>query len=43
MRVVGIVFLSLTPLLFGLDYSKLLKKRLEFFSTFKEFILFVKE
>lgn len=43
MRVLGIVFLSLTPLLFGMEYGKSLKNRKEFFGTFKEFIMFVKD
>lgn len=43
MRTLGIVFLSLTPLFFGLDYGKTLKLRRDFFYNFKEFIIFVKE
>lgn len=43
MRILGIVFLSLTPFLFGLDYRSSLKKRKRFFTLFKEFIVFVRE
>lgn len=43
MRTVGIIFLSLTPLLLGLDYRSTLKKRKDFILIFKEFIIFVKE
>lgn len=43
MRILGIVFLSLTPFLFGLDYRANLKNRKQFFTLFKEFIVFVRE
>ena len=43
MRTLGIIFLSFTPFLFGLDYSKTLKKRKAFLVTFKEFILFIRD
>lgn len=43
MRMLGIVFLSLTPFLLGLDYRSSLKKREAFLRLFKEFIIFVKE
>lgn len=42
MRTLGIIFLSFTPFLFGLDYSKSLKKRRSFLITFKEFIIFIR-
>ncbi len=43
MRTVGIIFLSLTPFIIGLDYAKSLKIRRDFFATFKEFVMFVKD
>jgi hypothetical protein len=43
MRALGILLLSLTPFLFGLDYSNTLKKQKDFLLTFKEFVLFVKD
>lgn len=43
MRILGIVALSLTPLLFGLDYKFSLKKRRDFLKLFNEFIIFTKE
>jgi len=43
MRTIGIIFLALTPLLWGLDYRNSLKKRKDFLNAFKEFIMYVKE
>ena len=43
MRIVGILILSLTPLLFGLDYRSTIKKRRDLFLNLKDFVVFVKE
>ena len=43
MRTLGILLLSLTPLLLGLDYSLTLKKQGKFITCFKEFLIFVRE
>ncbi len=43
MRIVGILLLSFTPLLFGLDYRSSLKKRRDLFLNLKDFVVFVKE
>jgi len=43
MKVLGILFLSLAPVLLGLDYRNILKKRKDFFCIFKEYVIFVKE
>ena len=43
MRSVGIFLLSLTPVLFSVDYLFTYKKRVDFLNIFEEFICFVKE
>ena len=43
MRTLGILFLSLTPFLFALDYKANLKNQSDFILCFKEFIVFTKE
>lgn len=43
MKTLGILLLSLTPLLFGLEYKMNLTKYANFISTFKEFVIFTKE
>lgn len=43
MRILGVIFLSLTPFLFGMEYKKSLKNRRDFLSRFNEFVMFVKE
>ena len=43
MRLLGILLLSLTPLLFGLDYQSSLKKRRDLFLKLKAFVVFIKE
>lgn len=43
MRTLGILLLSLTPLLFGLEYKTNLRKYINFVTIFKEFVIFAKE
>lgn len=43
MRTLGILLLSLTPLLFGLEYKTNLRKYINFITIFKEFVIFAKE
>ncbi len=43
MRGVGIFLLSLTPVLFAVEYLFTYKKRVDFLNIFEEFICFVKE
>lgn len=43
MRTLGILLLSLTPVLFGIDYRLNLKHRSDFILSFKRFIIFIRE
>lgn len=43
MRTLGILLLSLTPLLFGAEYRTNLRKYINFITIFKEFVIFAKE
>lgn len=43
MRIAGILLISLTPVIFGLEYSYQLKNKRNFLSVFVKFIIFVKE
>lgn len=43
MRTAGVLLISLIPVLLGAEYKSLIKRRKEFFATFREFITFVKE
>lgn len=43
MRTAGILLISLIPILLGAEYKSLIKKRKDFFITFRDFIIFIKE
>lgn len=43
MRTAGVLLISLIPVLLGAEYKSLIKRRKDFFATFREFIIFVKE
>ena len=43
MRFIGILLLSLTPILFGIDYRSSLKKRRDLYLKLRSFVIFVKE
>lgn len=43
MRTFGILLLSLTPFLLGLDYRATLKRKSKFITCFKEFVIFTRE
>ena len=43
MRTIGILLLSLTPFLFGLDYRSSLKKQRDLFLNLRDFVIFTKE
>ena len=43
MRLLGVLLLSLTPFLLGIDYRNSLKKRRDLFLKLNAFVLFIKE
>ena len=43
MRTAGILLISLIPVLLGAEYKSLIKKRKDFFITFRDFIIFINE